>query len=102
MCFSCAKANGDNASENSTERRASDSLSRELADPIHFPRLAAVVGERLLHPRGRRRQIEPDVPNEDGPALPLLLVEELAALAGELAGDRREVDCPLSDMRLPV
>src|SRR5258707_3140864 len=36
MCFSCAKANGDNASENSTERRASDSLSGEAGQQRHY------------------------------------------------------------------
>jgi len=81
-------------------------LSREFADPIYFPGLAAVGGEGLFHPGGRRREVEPDVAHENGAAFEVFLMEKLAAIAGEVADHGRrgessvievdEIDAPLT------
>ena len=41
-------------------------LSRNLANPIHFPALATIRRERLLHARSVGRDVEPDVAHENG------------------------------------
>src|SRR6266700_278992 len=70
----------------------------EVHDPVGLPRPAAVRGERLLPAAGGRRDVGPDVADEDGPAVDEVLVEELAASVGERP-DRRPIEPPLRAVR---
>jgi hypothetical protein len=69
-----------------------DMLSGQFANPVCFPRFAAVGRERLLHPRRFRRDIQPDVTYQNRAPFILFLILELAAIAGKLANNRRQVE----------
>src|SRR5438477_8627829 len=74
-------------------------------NPVHFPRLATVVRERLLEAARVRRDVGDQEAHVDGPAIERLLVIELTAPVLELAGHRlthgaradvREIEAPLA------
>src|SRR5260370_12986717 len=44
---------------------AADVLSSQFANPVCFPRFAAVGRERLFHPRRFRGDIQPDIAHQD-------------------------------------
>src|SRR6266404_5687215 len=58
-------------------------------DPVHFPGLSSVVGERLLEADRIRRERRDDEANQDGAAPERVLAEKLAAPVLELAVHRR-------------
>src|SRR5258706_13858912 len=60
-------------------------LPGEFGDPVSFPGLAAVVGERLLEPEGPGGDIREDEAHEDGSVVQGFLVVELAAAVLEAA-----------------
>ena len=61
----------------------------EVGDEVRLPGLAAVLGERLLPPRRRRRHARPGVADEDRPSLEGVRPLEDPDVAGERADDRR-------------
>ena len=63
--------------------------AREVHDPVRLPGLAAVLGERLLPARGRRRDSGPDEAHADRPALERVVSLEHAGVAVEAAEHRR-------------
>src|SRR6185369_8823060 len=72
-------------SESSPAPRRPSLDPRLVGDPVHLPALSAIVGEGLLEVRRGLRDLRPDVAHEDRPALPRLLVVELAAPVAELS-----------------
>src|SRR5690242_18260658 len=53
--------------------------ARLIGDPVDFPGPAPIGGVGLFEMRRIRRDLRPDVANEDGSAFPELLVVELPA-----------------------
>src|SRR5262249_32937224 len=91
-----ATASPSRAGTAATATRSSTARSalldaRLIRDPVDLPGLAAVDRERLLEVRRPRRDVRPHEAAQHGPALPDLLVVELAAAVLELA-DRRDVE----------
>ena len=59
--------------------------SRLVCDPVHFPRLTTIFGERLFEVGGVLGHLRPDVANEDHSAVEGVLGEEFTASVLELA-----------------
>lgn len=59
--------------------------SRLVCDPVHFPRLTTIFGERLFEVGGVLGHFRPDVANEDHSAVEGVLGEEFTASVLELA-----------------
>src|SRR5450432_3222720 len=85
---------------NSADRgiRPSTLLTRQLANPIHFPGLAAVWRKRLLHARRLWRDVQPDVAHQNDTALEVFLMEKLTALARESANHGRRIKRSIVDI----
>src|SRR5882672_1299759 len=60
-------------------------FSCQHCNKVWLPRLASVVGERLLKTMRIRRDVRPNNSDEDGSAIEWLLIEEFAAPILEFA-----------------
>src|SRR5678815_5035751 len=78
-------------------------------DPVRFPSLNAVIGERLLESIGVRRDLGEHAADQDGAPIEFLLVVELPSSVLELtdrgcaqgaAGAVREIEAPLTRLRI--
>ena len=63
---------------------------RLVGDPVDFPSLATVVGERLLKVGCAGGDVRPAISDQYGPALIWFLVDKLTVSVPELAGRRRK------------
>src|SRR5262245_11552708 len=82
--------------------RARSCLSREVADPVRFPGLAAVRGARLLPPCRARRDMRPDDARQNLATVDRILAEERADTVRERAARRRADDVRIATVEPPA
>src|SRR5215471_13766833 len=80
-----------------------------VRDPVNFPSLTAVIGERLFEVTGIRGNVGNDEAHQDGAAIQSFLIVELAAAIPEFPDGRHadrpgpaigEVEAPLVRLRI--
>lgn len=73
-------------------------------DPVHFPRLTAIVRKRLFEAARIRRNVRYDKPNEDGTAIQCFLIEKLTASILKLAnrGYTQSADGAVGEVQTPL